>query len=206
MNEFAMDDLVVVDEGLEGTETSCRELLRAATQAPHERLHRHAGFMRVKDGVITLGDYRALLIRLYGFYLPFERAVGVEAIRTGWLEQDLTWLGADAATVSRIRLCADLPLYDCTERRVGALYVVEGSALGGRQLFRGLDRLLGTGSIEGRRFFAGRGSGTGDAWSGYLERLASLGCEPEGRAALLSAAIETFAIFETWLAGWSDMT
>ncbi len=160
----------------------------------------------MKDGTITLPDYRALLIRLYGFYLPFERATRVDRVRTQWLERDLAWLGVKASAFPRIRLCEGMPRYDGAERRLGALYVVEGSALGGRLLSRGLDRLLGATSIDGRRFFAGRGAATGDAWLSFLDQLASVGPDPIGRAALVSAAIETFEAFETWISGWSAMT
>lgn len=183
---------------------SPRDVLRAATQAPHERLHHHAGFAAVKSGAIGLADYRRLLGRLYGFYLPFEHAAGLDPIRTQWLASDLAWLGLDPAAFPRIRACADIPRYDRVERQLGALYVVEGSALGGRQLCRGLDRLLGTAAIDGRRFFAGRNADTGAAWTGFLDRLASIGPEPVGRAALVSAAIETFEVFETWLNGWDE--
>ena len=206
MNARSEGNLSVGNNTLEQREPSCGDLLRSATQAPHERLHLHAGFSTVKDGTITLPDYRALLICLYGFYLPFERAAGLERIRTQWLEKDLAWLGVEASAFPRIRLCADIPRYDCVERLLGALYVVEGSALGGRQLCRGLDQLLGVASIEGRRFFAGRGAGTGDAWRGFLDRLTSLGAEPRGRAALVAAAVETFEVFETWLSGWRAAT
>jgi heme oxygenase len=204
MNEFGDATGSITGGRLELIEPSCREVLRAATRGPHERLHLHPGFSAVNDGTITLPDYRALLIRLYGFYLPFERAVGVDPIRSHWLERDLAGLGAGAEMVSRIGLRADIPRYDGPERRLGALYVVEGSALGGRQLCRGLDRLLGANSIEGRRFFAGRGAGTGVAWRRYLDRLTSAAGEPKARAALVGAAVETFEVFETWLGGWSD--
>jgi heme oxygenase len=203
MNDLSGGNLYLGNDAFEREAPSCRDLLRSATQGTHERLHHHAGFSVVKDGTITLPDYRALLICLYGFYLPFERAVGLERIRTQWLERDLAWLGVEASAFPRIRFCADIPRYDCLERRLGARYVVEGSALGGRQLCRGLDQLLGQASIEGRRFFAGRGAGTGDAWRGFLDQLASLGNEPKGQAALVSAAVETFEVFETWLSGWS---
>lgn len=206
MNEFGRSNVYAGGNSLELEALSCRDLLRLATQGPHERLHLHAGLSVVRDGTITLTDYRTLLVRLYGFYLPFERAAGLDNVRTQWLESDLAWLGVEAAAVSRFRVCADIPRYDCPERRLGALYVVEGSALGGRQLCRGLDKLLGVAAIEGRRFFAGRGAGTGDAWLGFLDRLASVGPDPTGRAALVSAAVETFEIFESWLSGWSEIT
>jgi heme oxygenase len=76
--------------------------------------------------------------------------------------------------------------------------------LGGRTLCRGLDRLLGPTAIEGRRFLAGRGAHTGDAWRDVLDRLALIGPEPAGLAALVAAAVETFAVFETWLGGWNE--
>lgn len=185
--------------------TACRESLRVATHAPHERLHRHSGFAAVKDGTIGPADYRTLLVCLFGFYVPFERAIDADRIRTQWLARDLNCLGVDAESIGRIRLCADIPRYDFLERRIGALYVVEGSALGGRQLYRGLDQLLGKETTDGRRFFAGRGAETGSAWSGFLDQLALVGAEPTERAAMVGAAVETFEIFETWLHGWKEM-
>jgi heme oxygenase len=204
MNGLSDGHLYLGNGKLERRVHSCRDLLRSATEAPHERLHLHTGFSVVKDGTITLPDYRALLICLYGFYQPFERALGSDPIRTQWLERDLAWLGVSAATVPNIRLCASIPRYDSVEHRLGALYVVEGSALGGRMLCRGLDRLLGPTAIEGRRFFAGRGAHTGDAWRDVLDRLASVGPELGARAALVSAAVETFKVFETWLGDWNE--
>ncbi len=206
MNRCAESNLSAGGNAPELEAPSCRDALRSATQAPHERLHLHAGFSSVKDGTITRPDYQALLICLYGFYLPFERAAGSEPLRTQWLERDLAWLGVEAAARAGIRLCADIPRYDSLERKLGALYVVEGSALGGRTMHRGLDRLLGTGSIEGRRFFAGRGAATGAAWLGFLNQLASVGADMAGQAALVSAAVETFGVFEIWLGGWGAMT
>jgi heme oxygenase len=183
-------------------EPSCRALLRSATQAPHERLHHHSGLSGVQHGTISLRDYRALLGRLYGFYLPFERAIGGDPLRTHWLVQDLAWLGVDATALARIRLCTAIPGYDCSARRLGALYVVEGSALGGRLLCRGLDRLLGASHVDGRRFFAGHGADTGMAWAAVMDRIAATGAEPVGRAAMVCAATETFEVFENWLNGW----
>jgi heme oxygenase len=202
MNAFGQVDRSAI--GDDPALMSCRAALRAATQAPHERLHHHAGFARVKDGTISLPEYRALLIRLYGFYRPFDRAVGNDTARTRWLARDLAWLGVTAAALAQVRFCTDIPPCDTTARKLGALYVIEGSALGGRQLYRGLDRLFGQDGVDGRRFFAGRGTGTGAAWTGYLHRLAAVGADRVGRAAAIDAAIETFAVFEHWLGGWSE--
>jgi heme oxygenase len=185
-------------------ESSCRESLRSATQGPHERLHLHAGFAAVKDGTISISDYRALLMRLYGFYEPFERAIGADPVRTQWLMADLASLGTEVATFDHNRFCRDFPRYDNPARRLGARYVVEGSALGGRQLYRGLDSLFGKQANGGRSFFAGHGTDTGKAWNCFLGQLESVGPEPSARAEVIDAAVETFVIFEAWLSGWSN--
>jgi heme oxygenase len=177
------------------------EILRHATQGPHERLHHHAGFSAVQHATITLPHYQALLTRLYGFYLPFETATGGAPLRTQWLAQDLAWFGIEPAA---IRPCQHIPPYPSPAHRLGALYVVEGSALGGRTLCRGLDQLLGEAATEGRRFFTGHGPATGDTWRGFLNQLAAAGQTPPARTALISAAVETFAVFETWLHGWNQ--
>ncbi len=184
---------------------SPRDILRAATSAPHERLHHHAGFASVQDGTIGRADYCALLRRLYGFYVPFERAVGAKRVRTGWLARDLAYLsGADIAMFRRIRLCGEIPDYQSGAGRLGARYVVEGSALGGRMLARGLDRLLGDAAVDGRRFFVGHGAATGAAWRDYLDQLAAVGAADQ--AVMVGAAVEIFGVFETWLSGWDEMT
>jgi heme oxygenase len=199
MNDFGNADLDVHEVTVQLKPPALRDILHLATQAPHERLHLHAGLAAVNAGTVTLPAYRALLIRLYGFYLPFERAVGAPPLRTAWLAHDLAWLGVDAATGADIHLCADIPRYDTPERQLGALYVVEGSALGGRKLCRGLDRLLGPDAIDGRSFFTGRGAGTGDAWRAVLDQLHAVDTGPVAQASVVGGAVATFAVFETWL-------
>jgi heme oxygenase len=84
-----------------------------------------------------------------------------------------------------------------------ALYVAEGSALGGRELVRGLDRLFGISVAEGRKFFIGRGTATGEAWRAYLALLSAAQPEPSACAEIIKGAVKTFAVFEHWLNGWS---
>jgi len=67
--------------------------LRAATTDVHDRLHRHAGFAAIQDATIGLADYQDLIVRLYGFYLPFEAAADLGPDRSRWLAGDLEALG-----------------------------------------------------------------------------------------------------------------
>lgn len=182
---------------------SLRLALREATRQIHERLHRHDGFAAIQEATIGLVAYRSLLARLHGFHVPFEIASATGRERSQWLETDLRALGGGRLSLDASRMCLDVPRLQTAERRLGALYVVEGAALGGRELGRSLDGLLGVGVAAGRRFFIGRGAGTGQAWKAYLSQLSAVPDEPGARAEIIGAAVETFAAFENWLNGWS---
>jgi heme oxygenase len=181
---------------------SLRLVLRAATQDVHHRLHRHAGFAAIQDGTIGLADYQGLIARLYGFYVPFEDAAAIKPDRSKWLADDLNALGLKRP-LHALPLCQQVPRLDSAHLSLGARYVAEGSALGGRELARGLDRLLGKNVIKGRQFFIGRGAGTGAAWAGYLAELSAAPPDASVRLEIIKGAVETFAAFENWLSGWS---
>ena len=182
---------------------SLRDVLRSATSKSHERLHQHEGLSAVAAGTIDLSAYTALLCRLYGFHHSFELAAQPFPIRTRWLEIDLATLGVDAAMLPGLARCTVFPAIFSPDYLLGASYVVEGSALGGRGLARQLDGLLGTGMISGRRFFSGHGTETGAVWRAYLARLSAASTATATRAAIVAGAVETFTIFERWLEGWN---
>lgn len=194
----------VLDRGL-ATGTSLRDDLRSSTHDVHERLHTHRGLAAVQAGTIDLEAYTALLCRLYGFHRPFEVAARLAPHRTTWLESDLDTLGVDANQRAALPHCAAVPEKVLRAYILGARYVVEGSALGGRGLARQLDDLLGPGVIAGRRFFTGHGSATGTVWREYLAQLSEAPSVGPERAAVVAGAIQTFAIFEQWLEGWDKV-
>jgi heme oxygenase len=181
-----------------------RQRLRAATHDIHERLHRQPALAAVQDGTIDRDAYRRLLARLYGFHIGFERAARIKPERSVWLERDLAALGIKPERLAALSLCRGFPTMALPEALLGALYVVEGSALGGVALARGLDGVLGVGVPDGRRFFTGHKSETGSAWRAYLARLSATAHTAEQQATIISTAIATFALFECWLGGWND--
>ena len=194
----------VAADGLSAPEISLRCCLRTATDAVHQRLHAHSGFAAVKDGTISRNDYIYLLLRLHGFHCAIETATHTSPERSDWLGQDLTVLYGDCWPGAALPQ-PTMPRLDSTASVLGALYVIEGSALGGRTLARGLDRLLGIGQANGRRFFEGRGAATGAAWQRFLGQLETVSAAPVARAAAVSAAVETFSVFEAWLMDWRQV-
>jgi heme oxygenase len=198
------------DPGIESctlrTPRPIRQALRAATSEPHARLHRHAGFAAIQNGTINLPEYRALLVRLYGFHAPFEAALGIAPERSAWLEEDLAVMNVGSPMLKTIPRCTALAAFDKPGSRLGALYVVEGSTLGGRHLAKNLGMLFGAAGSAGRRFFLGRGANTDAAWEAFLARLTLSASTPAVRSDIVAAAAATFGIFEEWLRDWRALT
>ncbi|WP_161978438.1 biliverdin-producing heme oxygenase [Sphingomonas oligophenolica] len=183
---------------------SLRDALRIATAEVHERLHHHIGFAAVQAGTIDHGTYALLLSRPYGFYRPFEATAELSPERTRWLESDLTALNVDGAAREKLPRCSTFPSHFSPDHILGARYVVEGSALGGRGMARQLDALLGPQAGAGRHFFSGHGAATGVVWREYLALLSAVPSSARRNTAIIDGANATFALFEQWLAGWNN--
>ena len=191
-----------------------RMRLREATAQIHERLHGHAGLGAAATGAMARDDYRLLLARLWGFHKAFEEALDEAArslaldiamadrARAPMLEADLTTLGLDARQIAQLPRCdyifrpADAPAF------MGALYVVEGSTLGGVHIARALSGLFDGPEGEGRKFFLGYGERHSLMWRGFLARLDAFAGDEFCEAAAIEGAVRTFADFEIWMDGW----
>jgi heme oxygenase len=180
-----------------------RAALRAATEAVHQRLHGLSDFRALAEGRIGSAAYVALLRRMLGFHAPLEsrlaavagldRFVDVAARRRAHLlRADLRWLGAGENVA-----LAPLPEFEDVAEALGALYVAEGSTLGGRQLARGLDAMLPPGE-HGRRFLLGHGDRHGAMWRACCEAIERCGADAGARATMIGSAVATFAAFEDW--------
>ncbi|MFO1126442.1 MAG: biliverdin-producing heme oxygenase [Methylocystis sp.] len=177
--------------------------LRAATGAIHRRLHRHPGLAAAARGAIGLDDYRQLLMRLYGFHRAFENVSAsargrlrlAAGSRADLIALDLAALGTLPADLSRLPLCT-LRRPSGETAALGALYVVEGSALGGALIAEALAPVVG----EARRFFLGCPKRR-DSWPTLLARIETLTPGAQ-RTIAVAAAVETFQIFEEWMQDW----
>ena len=191
---------------------SVRIRLKHATQALHHSVERS---LDLDNHDWTIGEYCAYLERMWGLFAPLERAlmtiewqaIGIEIAerrKLAWLESDLTQLSANGGVLPALEMCDDLPRLNCVEEGVGALYVIEGSTLGGRVVMRKLQRVLGISPDAGGRFFTGYGENTGAQWRSYLEVLESFGGVTEAETTIERSAVETFGAFDRWLSGfWS---
>jgi heme oxygenase len=188
-----------------------RAALRHETEAIHLRLHQHRLLKPLAAGKIDRSGYQDLLMRLYGFHAPLELALvsSVAALkldlamdrrlRVALLRRDMRDLGLDERAIADLPTNDSMPALASEGDLLGALYVREGSTLGGKVLARHLDAVLGLGVLDGRRFLAGDGE-DGPLWRSCgeaIEAAALCGHLP----AMIATANATFLAFEAWLDG-----
>lgn len=114
--------------------------------------------------------------------------------RADLLALDLLVLGTDAASLP---VCTHLPLIASDAEAVGALYVVEGSALGGAVLARLAGRRLELAQDTGTAFLSGS-AGLSARWKAMVATIDRT-AEHHGVEGIIDGAQRTFDAMETWL-------
>jgi heme oxygenase len=177
--------------------------LRAATEPAHRALEDGLDW---RARVATLPGYRALLARLYGFHAVWEPAIGRgladEAFlgprrRLALLAADLAHLGLAPEAIAALPKPDPLTL-DGPAAATGALYVLEGSTLGGQLIGRHIAGLHGF-SGDGLAYYRAHGAGAGAMWAAFRTRLETFAADPAAEADLTGAAVGTFAAMRAWL-------
>jgi heme oxygenase len=169
-----------------------RTTLRAATRQDHDRVDHLGGAFDLTEPA----GYGAFLLAHAAVLPPLEAALDSAAPRDlppGWLERrrtaallaDLAQLGLEAPQPSSI------PAPATAAERVGALYVLEGSRLGGIILRRRLAKAQpGAPSA-----YLAHGEGE-PLWRTFLEWLDSRALDPVQTLAAINGARGVFAAFE----------
>jgi len=155
--------------------------------------------------VQTINDYIQLLNLFYGYNKPVEEAIQKripssslpdisKRQKADLLLQDLQASG----NTQQPLLCADIPLIQSIEQAFGALYVLEGSTLGGKSISQLLLK-TGIGLQSGQlRFFNAYGKETGPMWLSFLSTLNTF-TSPGQQAIIIDTARETFIKFKHWI-------
>ena len=184
--------------------------LRTGTAALHEHIE---NLLRLPHAIRTRDEYSELLGHFLGFYEPLgallsdaskthpscsERPELPPADHAARLDADLAVLGADAWRLPRA-VSAQLPSLPSFAHVVGAHYVLEGAALGGRIILRDIGMRIG-GQIAGAtQFFEGRARNMGFGWTEFRAAIDDFGAEqPQSRAGALAGAKGTFQAMIAW--------
>lgn len=202
-----------------------RALLRDATRAAHHRIDHHPMLAPLLRPGLSWSHYLLVVHVFLNFYhtlqprlttalahLPGAPGGYVLADRIAWLQQDLLDL-ADQATgvdhAARVDYAGlanvrwGLPTLTQAPALAGALYVVEGSALGGLMIAKQLHATLGVDANRGARFFNGWGDATPQKWHNYWQ-FAALICPVDAAAQAAAAAASVFEALAQGLdAAWA---
>jgi heme oxygenase len=182
-------------------------LIRNATRDWHTKVEEQ---VPVLDPGFTIADYQRLLERFYGFYAGFEpviaRASGLKRHLADWderarlplLTHDLLWLGVSEGQLAALPVCARFPETTDFPALFGALYVTEGSTLGGQVIARHLAKSLALKPGSGAGFFYGHGEQTGVKWKVYIQALNAVATE-QNQGRIVEAAVEMFRSMSHWL-------
>ncbi len=175
--------------------------LREETEADHRAVEASLALM---SSDLRLDGYLDALQRMYGLVSPWELMAEIQApaalrpivqarSRRLLLEADIHFLKGRLPVAE-----APLPQLTSHSELLGALYVMEGSRLGGQFIARHVDATLGLKDGLGTAFFRGFGEKTGSAWKELLSIMESDIPECEADSTIL-AARAMYQTFGKWM-------
>ena len=148
-----------------------------------------------------------ILARFYGFHAAWEpdaeAMIADPALFDGrrklpLLRRDLRALGASDAEIEALPLCDRLAPMPNRAAAFGAMYVVEGSTLGGAIIAHNAERLLGLTVDTGCAYFRSYGRDVGRMWKSFGARLLAVSA-PDTDDLIVGAANRTFECMRAWL-------
>lgn len=177
--------------------------LKSFTKDVHHDLEKE--FMKQLRSLKTTEQYAAFLQLLYGFYSVVEQRVYSalpaaqqqemhQRRKSEWLANDIRALTTSSAHAS----CKTYPPLSTLAEALGALYVLEGSTLGGQIIAAVLKKQLNLNDSKGLTFFEAYGDKTQAMWEKFKLFLDQSTTEKEYQQALNTAA-NTFITFKNWI-------
>lgn len=156
---------------------------------------------------VSIQDYQTYLGALFGVTIACEDQVFpaishiitdlTERYKSSLIIDDLLATGFTEAEIDA------LPVYrfefSSVAEALGIMYVLEGSTLGGRILYKHIHEVLGLTSENGASYFFGYGAQTGNLWKSFISSLTQFVDEHEERDGVIGSAKKTFTIIDNWL-------
>jgi heme oxygenase (biliverdin-IX-beta and delta-forming) len=148
--------------------------------------------------------YAAILTMFYGYFSPMEALIRQhitpeqlpdipERRKAGAILQDLSAIGHSCRGIP---VCLHLPEIKNTAQAFGALYVLEGSTLGGKLIAKMLLKNKALSLTEkALTFFSGYNERTGSKWKTFLEGFN----QQTGAEEIVKSANDTFYHLKCWM-------
>lgn len=183
--------------------------LRERTANAHQKLEENRFSKAIVNESISEADYITFLGRFYGFVLPLENTIYTNAEkyipdvsqrkRAPLIYQNLLNLGLTDENINALPVCADMPDFEDITSSLGAMYVFEGSTLGGQLISRHLQKAIPGISDQSISFFRGHGKDTGPMWKKFLDNFCETAVTENKQDQIISVSENTFLKFYNWL-------
>lgn len=177
--------------------------LKERTSPSHQALEQRmvALIQQIRSGE----DYAKFLKLMYGYYAAVEGRIAEfvdnrppkdfkKRRKADRLLNDISQFSNPGS----VNLCDRLPAVHSYAGALGAMYVLEGSVLGGKMIAKMIRGQLHLQDSAGLSFFLGYGDDTGAMWQAFKEDLEQPFNEDE-KEEVVQAANDTFVRFKQWI-------
>jgi len=172
--------------------------IKEETKKAHQELEKKV-VLKMK-AIRSDADYADFLSSFYVYFNAVEQIIAPyitaeilpdhsERRNSEYLKSDIQELGAKVAQPSEI----SLPKVNSLAEALGAMYVMEGSIMGGPII---VDILKKYGITKGFSFFSGYGPDTGKMWANFISVLNTKAGSEADQQKAIQAANQTFSNFQ----------
>nr|WP_121272263.1 biliverdin-producing heme oxygenase [Pedobacter schmidteae] len=171
--------------------------IKEATKEAHQNLEKKV-VVKMK-AIRSDADYADFLKHFYAYFNEVEQAIApyintgllpdyAERRNSAYLKKDIEELGGSTNDLP----AAQAPEITNTIQALGALYVMEGSIMGGPIIVKMLEKF---GITKGVSFFSGYGEATGQMWGKFIAVLNAQAKNETEEAQAIATANGTFSQF-----------
>ena len=187
------------------SDISFAQKLKVETSAMHQELENLPISNAIVKEEVTKEDYLRYLHLMHDVIKDIETSIFPllyaevddlpKRIKTPLIEQDFASLGYTKPQYPP--LFKSLNMQTSTAFAMGVLYVIEGSTLGGRVIYKHIHKLLGIDSNSGAAYFAGYGEETGLFWKNFITTLVAYEKNHNTSEKIIEGANYTFQAIKT---------
>ena len=181
--------------------------LRQQTSHQHKLLEENTLSKAILDPGITVSVYQRYLLTMYkvvkGVELQvFEKIQDIipdinKRRKSHLIVHDLLKTGLTPAAIDAVTPAGFYPTD--VAAALGMMYVVEGSTLGGRVIYKHVHKTLALDAESGASYFDGYGPETGSRWKSFIKALCEFAVTNQSEEEIISSAATTFSSIDQLL-------
>ena len=178
------------------------EQVKALTSSAHQALEKY--LVKIIRQISSAEDYKRLLLLFYGYYKPVENLIEANLVNSSTVPLHIRKSEQLLADISEIDLQEDLiplakslPVLQTNTQALAALYVLEGSTLGGKYILQMVRKNTDLPEGTADSFLSGHGIQTEVNWKCFTDFL-NEEIIPGEEQTFIQTVNDTFGQFYNW--------